>query len=526
MRDDFGRRALRDDPPAMHAGARPEVHDMVGLPDRILVMLDDDHGIAEIAQVDERVEQSLIVALVQADGRFIEDVHHADQPRADLARQPDTLRLAAGQRVGAAIQREIAQAHVAEEAEPSADLLDDLDGDFAAPAREGELGEELDGAIDRQRRHLGDAAAVDEDVAGRPVEARPGAFGAGARGAILRQFFAHRGRFGFLVAAFEVLDDALEGVAAFDRAAFAIEILELDLLVGAAEQHQVLDGVRQTLERRLDVELRVPRQRLDQLKVVGVAPVPAAHRAPRQRQMRIGDDLVGVEEFLRAEAVAGRTRADRTVEGEQPGFELAQGVVANGAGELVGENQFGPAGIVHERDARHALTEPQRGFEGFGETLAQVRPDLEAIDDGLDGVLAAHIELFCLVQFHDLAVDARPHEAARLQFVEQFGVLALAFRNGRREQHHRGALRLLEDGVDHLAHGLCGEIELVIGAARRAGAGVQEPQIVVDNVQLPLPSVGGASCTYLRWHRTPEEPSCISPVRSSKWLPRVRFARV
>jgi hypothetical protein len=63
----------------------------------------------------------------------------------------------------------------------------------------------------------------------------------------------------------------------------------------------------------------VPRQRLDQLEVIGVAPIPAAHRAAGERQVRIGDDLLGIEEILGAEAVAGRAGADRAVEREQRG---------------------------------------------------------------------------------------------------------------------------------------------------------------------------------------------------------------
>ncbi len=66
--------------PAVRTRARPEVDDVVRLPDRVLVVLDDDHRVAEVAQAHERVEQALVVALVQADRRFVEDVHHADQP--------------------------------------------------------------------------------------------------------------------------------------------------------------------------------------------------------------------------------------------------------------------------------------------------------------------------------------------------------------------------------------------------------------------------------------------------------------
>jgi hypothetical protein len=61
-------------------------------------VLDDDHGVAEVAQADQRLDEPAVVALVQADRRLVEHVEHADQAGADLRRQPDALRLAAGRR--------------------------------------------------------------------------------------------------------------------------------------------------------------------------------------------------------------------------------------------------------------------------------------------------------------------------------------------------------------------------------------------------------------------------------------------
>jgi hypothetical protein len=65
--------------------------------DRVLVVLDDDHRVAEVAQVAQRVEQAGIVALVQADGRLVQHVEHAGEARADLRGEPDALALAARQ---------------------------------------------------------------------------------------------------------------------------------------------------------------------------------------------------------------------------------------------------------------------------------------------------------------------------------------------------------------------------------------------------------------------------------------------
>ena len=84
-----------DDPPAMLAGARADVDDPVGCPHRVLVVLDDDQGVADIAQALQRADQAGIVTLVEADARLIEDVEHTHQAGPDLGRQSDALGLAA-----------------------------------------------------------------------------------------------------------------------------------------------------------------------------------------------------------------------------------------------------------------------------------------------------------------------------------------------------------------------------------------------------------------------------------------------
>ena len=104
-----------DDLAAVLARARPDVDDVVGDADRLLVVLDDDHGVAEVAQAHERVDQALVVALVQADRRLVEHVEHADQPAADLRGEPDALGLAAGQRAPSAVERQVVEADVEQE---------------------------------------------------------------------------------------------------------------------------------------------------------------------------------------------------------------------------------------------------------------------------------------------------------------------------------------------------------------------------------------------------------------------------
>ena len=70
-------------------------------------MLDDEHRVADVAEPLERVDQLAVVALVEPDRRLVEDVEDADELRADLRRQPQPLRLAAGQRLRGPVELEV-----------------------------------------------------------------------------------------------------------------------------------------------------------------------------------------------------------------------------------------------------------------------------------------------------------------------------------------------------------------------------------------------------------------------------------
>src|SRR5262249_57225073 len=84
----------------------------------------DEHGVAQVAQALEGLQQPAVIALVQTDRRLVEDVEHADQAGADLSREADSLAFAAGQRPGRAVEGEVIEADVAEEAQALADLLE------------------------------------------------------------------------------------------------------------------------------------------------------------------------------------------------------------------------------------------------------------------------------------------------------------------------------------------------------------------------------------------------------------------
>ena len=142
----------RDDVAAEASGAGAEIDDVVGVADGVFVVLDHEHGVAEIAELLERFDEAIVVALVEADGGLVEHVEHAAQPRADLRGEADALAFAAGERGGIADQREIVEADGAEEFEALDDFAADAVGDERFARGEVQIDGRGERAIERQAR--------------------------------------------------------------------------------------------------------------------------------------------------------------------------------------------------------------------------------------------------------------------------------------------------------------------------------------------------------------------------------------
>jgi hypothetical protein len=81
------------DLPASLARAWSHVEDEIGCPDHGKIMLQYQHRVAQIAQAAQHLDQAMGVALVQPDGRLIENVKHTAQPRAEQRSQAQALGL-------------------------------------------------------------------------------------------------------------------------------------------------------------------------------------------------------------------------------------------------------------------------------------------------------------------------------------------------------------------------------------------------------------------------------------------------
>ena len=166
------------------------------------------------------------------------------------------------------------------------------------------------------------------------AQARADAIRAGFGGNIFRQFFAHRKRIGFAIAAFQIRHDPFEHFFAQDRPTAFARIFEGDFFLAGAMQNQLLHVGRQLIERPFNVELKVLRKPQQHLKIELVASIPTFDRAAREREPRIGGDALRIEKRNLPQAIARWARTHRVVERKQARLHFGERVVARRAREF------------------------------------------------------------------------------------------------------------------------------------------------------------------------------------------------
>ena len=356
-----GERPLGNDLAPLDPRPGSEIHQPVGRAHRVLVVFDDDHRVAHVAQPLQGGDQAVVVAGMQADRGLVEDVEHAHQPGPDLARQANSLGLAAGERRRRAVERQVVQAHVGQEPESPTDLLQQLVGDgardriegneirgFAIASRGRRLGqgvEESGGAADGHGAKLDERLAAHAHGPGAGVEPATPALGAG-HAAHVRLELGPGGAAGRLAIAGQELgghplpllgvrpdpppvlpvvhDHPLAGAVKPDVAEPLVELAPGPL------EHRSLGGT-------VRVGLEVGRDPLEQM------PPPLAHILDRpnrsesavpDREVGIGNQQVRVEVVPHAQAIAGQAHALRTVETEELRAGRVEAQAAEGAGVM------------------------------------------------------------------------------------------------------------------------------------------------------------------------------------------------
>ena len=89
--------AGRDNPAAVDARAGADIDQIIGGAHGLLVVLDHDDGVAQIAQLFEGGDQLFVVPLMQTDGGLVQNIQNTHKRRTDLRRQTDALGFTARQ---------------------------------------------------------------------------------------------------------------------------------------------------------------------------------------------------------------------------------------------------------------------------------------------------------------------------------------------------------------------------------------------------------------------------------------------
>ena len=327
LRNEVVYTSRRDDLAAVDARAGSHVDDVVRRAHRVLIVLYHEHGVAEVAKMAQRIEQLVVVALVQSDGRLVENVEHAHQARADLRRQTDSLALAAGERCRRARERQIPESDGLQKFEPRPDLAQNLFRNNGHVACQSQVIHEFQLFRDRHRAEIHNAHPTDRHGEAHVRQPLAVTLRAGPLRHAALQLFAHRVRLRLLKPPLHIVHNALKRPLQRPAPVRAF-IVDRQVLTLRAVQDHVERFLRQLPDGHGQREMVLLRQRLEIHPRDGIIPqiVPARglDGSVEDGLVPVRNDEIGVGHELRAKARADRARAVGIVEREHPGRQLRQ----------------------------------------------------------------------------------------------------------------------------------------------------------------------------------------------------------
>ncbi len=118
---------------AVHARAGADVDNIIRRAHSFLVVFDNHKRISQIAEAFQRHQQLFVIALVQADGRFVQNIKHAHKRGADLCRKAYALAFSPGKASGSAGERQILKPDALEKLKPAEDFFEHAVGNERIP---------------------------------------------------------------------------------------------------------------------------------------------------------------------------------------------------------------------------------------------------------------------------------------------------------------------------------------------------------------------------------------------------------
>lgn len=275
---------------------------------------------------------------------------------------------------GGAVEREVVETDVHEEAEPLVDLLEDPLGDLLVAGVEAHPPQEVRALADRHGGDLGDGLLHHRHGEHDRLEPRALTGRAGHLAHVALEALAAGVALRLRVPPLDERHGALEGRRVRPLPPVPVAVADLDLRLVPVEQG-LLRAHRQPGPRDVGPEAEFPGERADQpLEVVlGVAERPRRDGALVEGLLLVRDDQVGVDLHARADAGALGAGAEGRVEGEGTRLQLLEGEVVVGAVEVLGIHPLTLGVVLGEVDEvqdHHAAGEAEGRLHGVGEAGA------------------------------------------------------------------------------------------------------------------------------------------------------------
>ena len=131
--DELFRRTRPHHVSAMPPRARTDVENVVRFEHHVFVVFHHQNGVAQVAQVLQRVDQFHVIALMQPNAWLVHDVEHPNELRTNLRGQPDALRFAPGQCPQRPVEGEVVQTNIHQKADALTNLFQHLFPDHVLP---------------------------------------------------------------------------------------------------------------------------------------------------------------------------------------------------------------------------------------------------------------------------------------------------------------------------------------------------------------------------------------------------------
>ena len=198
------------------------------------------------------------------------------------------------------------------------------------------------------------------------------------------------------------------------------------------------------------------------------------------------DQRLGINGFLKAQAVALRTCAIGSVERKITRLKIVNGVTmlrARQGQRILQQLALGPLGSITIGQHVHvyiAVSQRGRLLNRLGDTAQRILTDHDAIDHDLDIVLEFLIQIDRIVERAHFTVDTHAAKALGAKVLKQFGVLAFSPAHHRCQHKRAAALPRRQDLVGNLVGRLTLNDAAAFGTVRGAHTGEQQAQIVIN----------------------------------------------